>query len=478
MSKTFCIAPWHDTHIVTDGGFKGCCVMAAGPTKGRFTKDGKHVTIKEGLSAGINSDTAKELRLALMNGKWHPECKRCMDEEKAGMKSMRNFYDERWGERFTHEDAVAITDAETGELPEDHVPFFYDIQLGNLCNLKCRICSPQSSSMWMQDYQKMMGHDKLWRERITKGREIVRVEHKGGKQFELTPDPFAWANSDEFWEQMSARKDKIEHLYLIGGEPMMIQRHFKFLKECVESGDSKHIVLQYDTNLTNLPTKVMEYWSEFKTIEIGFSIDGMGKELEYMRNPIKWNHMLKNIHKVEEFAKNNSNVKLTDSVTVSIYNVLHILDYIEWKVKAGHNDFEYLWQRHGQHFGIHPLHSPHYLSVKIMPQSAKKVITQKYLEWEQKMHSWIDTIGEHYSSIQTSENLKEHISIYVKTWVDFINDGDKSLHMYEFWQFTNDLDEIRDEKFADVFPELSELLMDYAEKPDWWFLPTEKFTKE
>ena len=70
------------------------------------------MTIKEGLSAGINSDTAKELRLALMNDKWHPECKRCMDEEKAGMKSMRNFYDERWGKRFTHEDAVAITETQ------------------------------------------------------------------------------------------------------------------------------------------------------------------------------------------------------------------------------------------------------------------------------------------------------------------------------------------------------------------------------
>ena len=74
--------------------------------------------------------------------------------------------------------------------------------------------------------------------------------------------------------------------------------------------------------------------------------------------------------------------------------------------------------------------------------------------------------------------MKEHISIYVKTWVDFINDVDKSIHMYELSQFTNDLDKIRDEKFADVFPELSELLLDYTEKPDWWFLPTEKFTKE
>ena len=53
MSKTFCIAPWHDIHIVTDGGFKGCCVMSAGETGGRYKKDGKQVTVREGIKAGI-----------------------------------------------------------------------------------------------------------------------------------------------------------------------------------------------------------------------------------------------------------------------------------------------------------------------------------------------------------------------------------------------------------------------------------------
>ena len=83
---------------------------------------------------------------------------------------------------------------------------------------------------------------------------------------------------------MSAIKGEIDHLYLIGGE-MMIHRHFKFLEECVESGDAKNMILQYDTNLTNIPEKVLGYWSHFKELWIGFSIDGMGPELEYMRAP-------------------------------------------------------------------------------------------------------------------------------------------------------------------------------------------------
>ena len=71
-----------------------------------------------------------------------PECKRCHDEEASGMRSMRGLYEERWGKRFTLEDAQKITDPKTEKYPKDHKPFFYDIQLGNLCNLKCRICDP------------------------------------------------------------------------------------------------------------------------------------------------------------------------------------------------------------------------------------------------------------------------------------------------------------------------------------------------
>ena len=343
--------------------------------------------------------------------------------------------------------------------------------------MKCRICGPALSSSWVPDHQKLFKLGSNWTQPISENRETFDIEHLGGKKYAMSPDPFAWATSDLFWEQMSERKDKIEHLYLIGGEPMMIQRHFKFLEECVDSGDSKHMVLQYDTNLTNLPQKVMEYWKEFKTLEIGFSIDGMGKQLEYMRNPVKWDHILKNIHKLEAFAKENSNVKLTDSVTVSVYNILHILDYIEWKVKAGKYDFDYIFQKHGTHFGVHPLHSPHYLNVRVMPFKAKRDISKQYLAWKRKMNAWIDSIDE-YTKVQDKESLRKSVDTYVDTWIKFINSEDRSINMHEFWSFTNDLDAIRDESFSDVFPELSELLSDYKERPNWWFLPTERFNKE
>jgi hypothetical protein len=112
-----------------------------------------------------------------------------------------------------------------------------------------------------------------------------------------------------------------------------------------------------------------------------------------------------------------------------------------------------------------------------MPFKAKREISKQYIKWQKKMNDWIDSI-DNYTDTQNKESLRESVNTYVDTWISFMNSEDSSKHMYEFWQFTNDLDVIRDESFADVFPDLNELLSDYHEKPDWWFLPTERFDKE
>jgi hypothetical protein len=73
------------------------------------------------------------------------------------------------------------------------------------------------------------------------------------------------------------------------------------------------------------------------------------------------------------------------------------------------------------------------------------------------MLKWIDE-SETYTEYQTKESLKESINTYADTWIKFINQNDNSKQMPKFWDYTNKLDEIRDESFSDVFPELNSLL--------------------
>lgn len=491
MSKTFCVAPWQDIHITTNGRFKGCCVMSEGPNQGYLQTDGKNVRIQQGdIKAGTNSDTAKELRKACLNDEWHPECVRCKTEEEHGMSSMRKIYNLRWEFDFVEEDARKITD-EDGTLSDTHEPFFYDIQLGNFCNLKCRICNLQSSSGWYADWMAMKANrptegkpdrNRHKVQKFTSARNEITVTHLTGKSYEVKPDIYAWANSQEFWDKLAAQKSHIDYLYLIGGEPMMIPKplHLGFLKGCVESGDAKRMTLQYDTNMTNIPDDFIKVWKDFKQVVIGFSIDGMGKPNEYMRAPSKWSQVMRNLHALDDAVLQGGDIQLNESMTISIYNILHFLEFLEWKITVGRYEFKNVFQKCNNHMYAHPLHDPSFLSVKIMPVSAKLKIIERYKEWRIQMLEWVDenVEGEWYSKIQTKEELKEAIVNFVDSWVSYISNhleftSDKT--MYKFWEYNRELDELRDEKFPEVFPELNEMLLDYTQKPWWGFEPTNKF---
>jgi MoaA/NifB/PqqE/SkfB family radical SAM enzyme len=474
MSSTFCIAPWQDIHITTNGKFKGCCVMSEGPNNGYLATDGKNHSIQSGdIKSAMNSDTSKEIRKSCLNDDWHPECIRCEREENAGMNSMRLIYNTRWEDIFSEDDARKITE-EDGSIPEEHEPFFYDIQLGNFCNLKCRICNLQLSSTWYADWMAMKAMQPT-KERPARNRHIqqkfnsagqeIQVTHISGKQYEVSPDIYAWANSKEFWSGLSDRKETISHLYLIGGEPMMIPKelHLGFLKECVESGDAERITLQYDTNMTNIPDDYIEVWKKFKHVLIGFSIDGMGKQNEYMRAPSKWSHVIKNLHKLDDAVTTGaSNIELNESITISIYNILHILDFLEWKITTGRYEFKNVFQKCNNHMFAHPLHDPEFLNTAIIPANAKKVIIQKYEDWRIKMHDWIgEDDNASYSDIQTMGQLRNTIDAFVNSWHTYLSEhmiSNSEEKMQKFWEYNQQLDELRSEKFIDIFPDLNEIL--------------------
>lgn len=457
MSKTFCSAHWCEVHLLQDGTFKGCCVMQ-GPNKGVLSTNGKANNVADGIRSANNSDTIKELRLASLQGEWHPNCVRCKNEEAAGLTSHRELYNQKLANVISYEEASGYTDPNTGEALKEFPLAFYDLSLGNLCNLKCRICHPKASSGWYGDWIKLfnMNGDEF---KYPTPQGMLSVKHISGKQYEIEPNPFDWVENDKFWNELLELTPDIQHMFVQGGEPLMIEQHYNYLKKCIELGYHKHIHLEYNTNFTKISEKWIQLWKHFKHVFIGFSFDGMGKEFEYQRHPAKWKQMLKNLELLDGYISQYPDVIQTrDSPTVNIYNVLHILDYNEWKIKTGRNQFQNIFKYHNKTLGTHALHAPNYLSVKILPPAAKQIVTKRYLEWGEKMCAWVDTLPDDYSNRQDNESLKNNILHYVDSYVKFINQDDWSKNLPAFWRFTNKIDEIRNENFKETFPELYNLL--------------------
>ena len=61
---------------------------------------------------------------------------------------------------------------------------------------------------------------------------------------------------------------------------MMIERHFEFIQKCIDLDCARKMIIEYNTNMTNLPDKVLEMWKHFKQVPVGASIDGVGKVIE------------------------------------------------------------------------------------------------------------------------------------------------------------------------------------------------------
>ena len=86
---------------------------------------------------------------------------------------------------------------------------YLDLKLGNICNLKCRICGTHSSSKWIAEQQHYDKEDK---------HEETHIRH-------------SWPETNkEFWQQLEELLPTLEYIDFTGGEPFMIKDQFELLK--------------------------------------------------------------------------------------------------------------------------------------------------------------------------------------------------------------------------------------------------------
>ena len=274
---------------------------------------------------------------------------------------------------------------------------YLDLKLGNICNLKCRICGTHSSSKWIaeqQHYDKQDNH------------EEKHTRH-------------SWPETNkEFWQQLEELLPTLEYIDFTGGEPFMIKEQFELLKFCVEKGYAKNIGIHYNTNGTQLPNEALEsIWPHFKTVDVQFSIDGIGEQFEYQRHPAKWDRALE----VLQAFKNKQSKQFTVGIchTINIFNVYYIPEFLKWAEEFGISVY------------LNSLHYPNYYNVKCLPMYAKRQISKK---------------------------LSGHSNPNVKTFIDYMNqDDDGYWDWMKFVDWTKRKDEFRKEKFSTTFVELAEI---------------------
>ena len=389
-SDVFCMLPWIHLHAYPDGKAYPCCLADMNYPVG---------SLKENTMDEIwRDEKMTTMRDNMLNEKPCVECTKCYEQEKTGFFSMRNSSNKAFGHN--------IKDIDSGEF---HIRY-YDVRFSNLCNLSCRTCGDIFSSNWVKESKKMGWLPK----------DAPNVTYAGKHQMDA-------------WEQLLPHIPYLEEVYFAGGEPLIMEEHYRLLKELLTQGRND-VKLVYNTNFSELKFKgesVLPLWNEFECVSIGASLDASHKRGELMRYGTDWEQVERNR---EEMMRVCPTVDFYVSSTLSVMNSFHLPDFHrEWVEKGLLRPMDW---------NINILQGPDIYRIDALPQHMKEEVKEKYDDHIK----WLEPIDEF------SRASKGFMGA-----VNFMLGTDNSHHIPEFVRRTKTLDRFRDESFFDVFPELKGL---------------------
>ena len=433
MSKTFCPIPWIFQAVRNNGDIRVCCQANVTPNQGvvRHPDGTSYNAGRDSFDEAKNAELMKSIRKNMLDGVWSEECGRCQQEEQAGLESRRMYELRAWD--------YTLADAKKDTQPDGTITVrssYYDLRFGNLCNLACRMCGPTDSHTWYEQWAEYHGSTKY---QDTHG----EVELKRNEKGRLYTTDYDWHNSESFWDQIEMNIPYIQHVYMAGGEPMMIERHYEFLKKCIGSGHAGNITIEYNTNMTSLPPRVLEMWKEFKQIRVGCSIDGMGEVLEYQRWPVKWRQAINNLNKVDQLP---DNVVAWVAYTVTAYNIFHLPEFMLWKLKESN------WKKINSSpqkpiITHHVAHGPKRANIRLLTPELKLKVHNHYDYYKFKVAK----------DPELNEKIKKKFNKILDSVEKYMMDDDYSEKIPEFIKFTTYLDKARKQNILDVVPQYEEL---------------------
>ena len=394
----FCVLPWISLEASPIGTVRPCCLA-----DDELVDDaGEKFNLATAKFTAIqNSHSMKELRQQFINQEQPQTCRKCWREERSGRTSKRMHTLDRLKHMLAHETTWTV----------DAKPLmFLDLKLGNICNLKCRICGSWSSSTFAAEELANLP---------------LEQDKKSSHHYQMLKQG-AWPRENStFWQEIDQVVDHIEYIEFTGGEPLMIPEHFDLLQGLIDRGIAGNIEIHYNTNGTQYPESAADIWQHFKTVEVAFSIDDVGARFEYQRSNAVWAEVEDNISRFKQLRDQYPNIRLQVCSTVNVFNVYYLEELARWNYSQG---FDYIYWN--------MMHEAYYFSISTLPERAKAAITTQL----RSCGSVSDAAQQEFNRI-----------------VDFMNAG-VSLDGSNMRREIANLDRRRNQNLALVEPEFAKLI--------------------
>ncbi len=415
-SSTFCMYPFTHLATKTDGSLKLCC------------RSEPIANVNEvGALETWNNQDYKRIRRQLLNGEKPKECEDCWRMEKVGTRSMRqralnaNSPGSRWN-RYADSLKHCKPDGTMEMLPRS-----LELKISNLCNLKCRMCNPLDSTLWVKDWPEV---EDMMLEHNTWAYETA-IETNVKEKVKLS----CFEDNELWWSQFEKLIDNLELVEFAGGEPLIDPIHYRLLDTL--SRRAPQIRLKYSTNLTKLNhagKHIFEYWKNFASVNVYASLDGIDDVYEYIRTGTKFAPVIENLKSIRD----SNAVKIEElavACTIQVYNAFQLPEIFDYFLDLG------------VHLHTHRVTFPNVLSAQILPAHIKAELTAE-------IHAYIEKIRGYGLAPRVLKNAEKHLSDHL----NFMNGVDASHLIPAFAEFTRRLDRARKTDICEVVPRLAPLM--------------------
>jgi hypothetical protein len=227
-----------------------------------------------GIERYWNSRPMRKIRRQMLKGKLPEACQQC--EHRSG--PLYRHYNQRF--------ADLVPQLMTATSWRGHLrfrPVSFDYRTSNLCNFKCRMCGSGYSSSWRSEAIHHDGDYSLpaWLREPNYSR--ARDRQSAGAEQELLD---------------SIASGSLREIYWAGGEPLLMDFHWKAMQAVVKAGLAHQVFVRYNTNLSFLEYRgshlFRDILSHFPSYEIGASLDATGPIGEYLRTGLNWDRWREN----------------------------------------------------------------------------------------------------------------------------------------------------------------------------------------
>jgi len=303
---TLCMAPWTHTYLSPQTERRMCCASREPAQNFKQYIDtkagtGKYIPIT--LDEHWNSDHMKSVRKRMMAGETLPECEVCNDKL-LNTDVYRSYFDHLFSSKYYAK--LWETTDETGHTTME--PVSWDYRFSNLCNFKCRTCGDMLSSAWESEQRQ---HNMInWHN--PKNNWMKPEIKKDIERFQDTQIEEEFARAVE--------EHRVEEIYWVGGEPLMYEQHWKYMKRIIQLGDGQNVYARYNTNLSRVRYRGINLYrdilSRLRDWQICASLDGTGQIGEYIRTGLNYDSWLENFDQGVESKVHRRQLRIDFTLTL------------------------------------------------------------------------------------------------------------------------------------------------------------------